>query len=162
MEKKIETFTNITGSSNSKKGISASKKNVVENAKPAHIVNENFVQQQIQNNVTVTLVKDAEEDYTKLYTLQDILDLDKRKPSNIVSISPPLYHELINKATSSIKIHAPVGSVVKVQRKFMDSKGDIPREVKALHLKSLNNMTVIVATLDDGDYQLAHRLEICK
>lgn len=159
MDKEIKTFTNITGGNNSNKGSSADKKEKSKEIK--RVTNDNFIHHKIEGNVTLTVVKDSEEDYTKIVTLEDVINLDRRKPSNIVSISPPLYHELIDKAKKCIKIHAEVGAMVKVKRKFMDKKGDIPRRVDKLHLQALNDMTIIVATLEDGDYQLSHRLEVC-
>lgn len=124
--------------------------------------NPNYVKHNLDKGVTLVLVKDHEEDYSKLKTVQDVIDLDKRKPNVIVGFNPPLYFEFINKGKQCLTSNVDVGDIVTVKAKFKDNKGHIPRVVQSLYFKSLFDMTVIVAVLNDNDFCLANRLEICK
>ncbi len=124
--------------------------------------NSNYISIPLKHGVLLTVTKDSEEDYSKIETLQDIILLNKRKPNNIVGMSPPLFPEFINKTTNSINTGVSIGDSVKCKAKFMDNKGNKPRQVKDLYLKGLNNMTIVVATLEDDDFYIANRLEKCK
>ena len=124
--------------------------------------NPNYIQHSLKKGVTIVLVKDHEEDYSKLETVKDVIELDKRKPASIVGFIPSLYHEFIDKTKGTIDPKVKIGDIVTVKRKFVDKKGDIPRTVTNYYFKSLHDMTVIVAVLNDGDFCLANRLEICK
>ena len=124
--------------------------------------NTNYIKIQLKHGVTIVVTKDSEEDYNKIETLQDVILLDKRKPNNIVGFDPPLFTDFINKASGTIKTHVLVGETVVCMKKFSDSKGHIPRIVKSLYLKALNNMTIIIATLSDDDFYIASRLEKIK
>ena len=129
----------------------------------SNLINDDrFIKHKLNHGVTIILAPDNEENYSKLSTLEDVILLDKRKPSNVAGFHPPLFTEFINKSTNSIKTHVKVNDIVKVKRLYMDKKEDLPREVVSMYLKALNNMTVIIATLNDGDYHLSNRLEVCK
>ena len=139
----------------------ASKRSSSSKSPPIKI-NANHLVHKIENNVSIVLVKDVEEDYTTIKTIHDVLELDKRKPNNIVGLLPAIYYEFIDRANKTLNTFVKVGDLVTVNRKFMDKKGDIPREVKRVYAKSLNNMTVILAELDDKEVYLTNRLIVCK
>lgn len=124
--------------------------------------NPNYINITLKHGVTLIVTKDEEEDYSKLETLDDIILLDKRKPNNIVGFNPPLFKDFINKATGAINTSVSVGESVVCVKKFMDKRGHIPRIVKSLYLKSLNNMTIVIAILNDDDFYIANRLEKAK
>lgn len=174
-EKKPIQFTNINSDKKpqqvgnspvkeSKKdsvGAVASKRSSSSKSPPIKI-NANHLVHKIENNVSVILVKDLEEDYSTIKTIHDVLELDKKKPNNIVGLLPAIYYEFIDRANKTINTFVKVGDLVTVNRKFMDKKGDIPRQVKKVYSKSLNNMTVILAELDDKEVYLTNRLIVCK
>ena len=139
----------------------ASKGSSSSNTSPPKI-NANHIVHRIENNVSVVLVKDAEEDYSEIKTIHDVLDLDKKKPNNIVGLIPAIYYEFIDRQNKTLNTFVKVDELVTVKSKFMDKKGHIPRQVKKVYAKALNNMTVIIAELDDNEIYLTYRLEICK
>jgi hypothetical protein len=163
-DKKPLMFTNTTSSTKvDKKEPLPSKKSSRSAVVPQSIKpNASHVHHKLNNGVVVILVKDAEEDYSTIKTIQDVLELDKKKPNNIVGLNPPIYHEFIDRAKKTINLFVNEGDLVTVNRKFMDKKGDIPRRVEKVYIKSLNNMSVIVAQLDDKELCLTNRLIVCK
>lgn len=114
----------------------------------------------IGRGVNVVLIKDKEEDYSKLKTLEDILEFDKRKPNNIIGFEPAIYYEFIDKRKGKLNFYVKVGDVVKVKEKFKPKNAPPRRTVVDLYLSSLKDMTVIVAKLDDNSVELANRLEL--
>lgn len=122
---------------------------------------KNLIEIKLDKGVTIKLVKDNAFLFTKELNLKDIIEIDNAKPDLIHSFHPPLYKDFIT-SKGQINTHVNIGNIVKVKRKFMDDKEDIPREVTNLYFKSLNNMTVITAVLNDNDFYVASRLEICK
>jgi hypothetical protein len=122
----------------------------------------NYIKHKILHNVIVLLVPDEEEDYSKINTLFDLINLDLRKPNLIAGFEPPLYKDFVDTFNKSIKTFVKVDDLVTVKAKYEDNRGHIPRQVKDLYLKTLNNMTVIIAILNDNDYCLTNRLEIYK
>ena len=163
-DKKPVMFTAVGTNSNvDKKEPLASKESSRGRSSPiVGKLNNSHIQHKLQGDVSVILVKDAEEDYSTILTIQDVLELDKRKPNNIVGLSPPIYHEYIDRAKKTINLFVKVDDLVTVKSKFMDNKGHIPRRVKKVYVKSLNNMSVIIAELDDKELYLTYRLEVCK
>jgi hypothetical protein len=116
----------------------------------------------IENGVKLVLAEDEEEDYTKIFTLEDVIKLDKKKPNLIVEFVPPLFKEYTN-ARAEIKTHVKVNDEVVVKDKFVHSSSNNDKtKVLSLHFKSLNNMTVIIAKLSNNNYELSNRLEVCK
>lgn len=124
--------------------------------------NPNNVKVKLLGGVTMVAVEDTEESYKEIHTLEDVFAFDKKKPNNIIGFIPSFYHEFVNTETRELKPFVKVGDVVTVKRKFLNKKGDIPRVVKNVYAKAINNMSVIIATLDDGDIVLTNQLDICK
>lgn len=113
----------------------------------------------LKNNVYLITEEDDEEDLDLITTLEDVILLQKRKPQLILGFKPNLYSEFFDKKTGIIKQYVFKGNIVVVKDKFKSRAVDnIPRIVKDVYLKSLHNMTVIIAELDDGDFQLSNRL----
>lgn len=140
----------------------ASKLPIVE--KKGGIKNEeNLIEYKLDKGVIIKLVKNEGYIFNTITqpTLRDIIEIDNIKSDLIHSFHPPLYKDFIT-SKGQINTIINIGNIVKVKRKFMDEKEDIPREVTDLYFKSLNNMTVIVAVLNDNDFYVANRLEICK
>lgn len=132
--------------------------------KPKELVIPNGVKTvsvDLKRGVKLILIEDDAEDYSSIKTLEDVINLDKTKPHLIAGFIPSLYEEFMD-GNRTIKPHVKVSDFVKVKRKFIDTKGDIPRQVTSLYFKSLNDMTVVIATLADNDYYLSNRLEVCK
>lgn len=137
-----------------------SRKNPKLNANA--VSDEEFIKVNIGRGVTVLFVKDSEEDYSKLKHLNDVVELDLRKPGVLADFRPPLFKEYINRVNHTIETFAKIGDIVTIDRKYLDPKGDVPRRVIDLYFKSLNNMTVVMVKLEDGDINLSNRLVLCK
>lgn len=152
---KVLTFTNLQ----QKKVEKTEKVEFASNKREQKIMRrEEFQEIKLEGNVTLLVVEDHEEDYTKIYTLDDVLSLDRRKPSNIAGFVPPLFSDFKDRVKNIIRTYVKVGDTVVVKAKYMD--GTPPRKVVDVHLSSLADMTVVVATLSDGDLQLTNRLII--
>lgn len=115
----------------------------------------------LTRGVKLILIEDEAEDYSNIKTFEDVITLDAVKPHLIAGFIPSLYDEFVD-GNRNIKPNVKVQDFVKVKRKFIDAKGDIPRQVVSLYFKSLNDMTVIIAKLADDDYYLSNRLDVCK
>lgn len=113
----------------------------------------------IKKDVTMLVVLDEEEDYSTIKTITDVLALDARKPNNIIGFIPALHESFINKVKKTLLTHVNIGDTVIMKPKYTDEKGKIPRKVKDLYFKSLNNMTIIIAILDDDDFHIANLLQ---
>lgn len=123
---------------------------------------ENQIIVKLDKGVSVICVKKDDIKYDEIKTLNDVIFLDNTRPDIIINFQPPLYKDFVNKQNQSIDTIIKIGDIVKVKNKYLDNKGEIPREVINLYFKSLNNMTVIVAVLNDNDFYIANRLEKCK
>ena len=86
--------------------------------------------------------------------------MDNLNPNAIYSFEPALYNDFINKATHSIHTFVKAGDLVVVKKKYASSNNP-PRRVKDIYFKSLGDMTVLVAILDDEDLELCNRLLVC-
>lgn len=120
---------------------------------------ENQIIVKLNKGVSITMVKNSTVIYEEIKTLNDVIFLDTVRPHLIVCFHPPLYKDFVDKQKQSIDTIIKVGDIVKVKSKYIDNKGDIPREVTNLYFKSLNNMTVVIAVLNDNDFYVANRLE---
>lgn len=125
------------------------------------IPNKDLIHVKLKKGVTVKLVNNIEEDYSHLKTLQDIVELDKKNPNLIYGFDPPLFLEFVNKGTGELKTYVNIGDIVILKPKYAKDI-NIPRTVKDLYLKSLNDRTAIIAELNDGDLEIASRLQLCK
>lgn len=117
---------------------------------------------QLPHGVQVHFAKDPEEDFSKVQDLEDVMKLELAKPNLIVGFTPNLFHFFEEKGTRAIKRYIKPSDLITVKKVYMDNKGDEPRRVARMYFKSLSDMTVIIAVLEDGDLQLANRLELCK
>jgi hypothetical protein len=138
--------------------VSSSPRNGTSNS----ISESSLIKITLKKGAVVKLVKNEEEDYSHLTTSQDIIDLDIRNPNAIYSFEPALFNDFIDKATHNINPFVKIGDTVIVKKKYANSKGHIPRKVKDIYFKSLGNMTVIIAVLQDGELELCNRLQLWK
>lgn len=125
------------------------------------IDNPNFIKHDLGKGVTIILTKDLEEDYSTITTLNSLLEFNKKKPNNIVGIVPELFKSFIDEENKSINTYVKVGQVVKSISKF-ERGNNFPRKVKEVYLKSLHDMTIVIAKLEDDSIHIAYTLEVCK
>lgn len=154
-KKDILIFGQQKTTDNSEKVAHSRKEGGVKNEKNQIIV-------KLDKGVSITMVKDDTIHYDEIKILNDVIFLDTVRPDLIISFHPPLYKDFVDKQKQSIDTIVKVGDIVKVKSKYIDNKGDIPREVINLYFKSLNNITVVIAVLNDNDFYVANRLEKCK
>jgi hypothetical protein len=126
-----------------------------------HNKSTNTVNVYIGHGVTAILNNDSEVDFTTIKCLKDVEELYEKKPNILLGVTPMLYKEFINSKTNEIKKFVKEGDLVEVIAKFRSRPVDsVPRIVKNVYLKSLFNMSVFIAELDDGDIQLTNRLKV--
>lgn len=97
--------------------------------------------------------------FFKSLPYKDTVNLDKNHPDLIEGFTPPLYKEFIVKG--KLLNHVNIGNKVIIHPKYQESNIK-QRILKDIYFKSLNNMTVLIAVLDDGDLVLYNRLQLCK
>lgn len=145
-----------------KQEVNSSEKRVTHSRKEGGVKDEtDLISIKLNKGVIIKLQKRNNVNYDIIKTLNDIVKLDINIPDLIHSFHPPLYKDFIT-SKGQINTIIEIGNIVITKRKFIDNKEDIPREVIDLYFKSLNNMTVIVAILNDNDFYVANRLELCK
>ena len=104
--------------------------------------------------------EDKEEDFTNLTTLQDVIKLDKKKPNLLLAISPPLYSTFKSTVTKNIEPYVEVGDIVVYKNiAFAPDKKIVPFTVSAVVIKSLGNMSVIIAEFESGGFALTTQLK---
>lgn len=118
----------------------------------------------LERDTRVALVPSKEEDYSTIKTIHDIIELDKRNSNLIAQFYPPLSSKFIDIVNASINTHIKVGDTVNVKKFYRTSDviDEKPRVVTKLYLKALNNMTVIIAVLEDNDFYLTYYLQKTK
>ncbi len=124
--------------------------------------NPNFIHHDLGKGVTIVLTKDPEEDYSSLVSLHSLLEFNKKKPNNIVGIIPELFNAFVDDINNTINPYVKKGQIVKSVSKFERGNFKQPRKVEDVYLKSLNNMTVVIAKLEDDSIHISYTLEICK
>jgi len=111
----------------------------------------------IGKGVTIHLSREPELNYK--YNYQTLVQLDKVDPDLIEGFTPPLYKEFIVKG--NLLNHVNIGDTITINPKYKDSS-KYRCIVEDIYFKSLNNMTVLIAVLNDGDLVLYNRLMLCK
>ncbi len=96
--------------------------------------------------------------YTKLDYLA-IVQLDKDNGNMIEGFTPPLYKEFIIK--NKLLNHVNIGDLCIINPKYEENTTS-EHTVKDIYFKSLNNMTVLIAKLSNGELILYNRLVKCK
>lgn len=171
MENKPMQFTSISKEPDSKDfsignlAFKGENKKVRQAKKRAKLTTE--LVKQLQNTeiipmgkgVSVVIFKDKGITITKDSTLNDIIMVEAVRPEAFVGLLPSLYEDFIN--NDIITPHVNVGDFVKIKKIYKEKKGDIARKVKSIYLKALNDMTVIIAELEDGDLVLTNTLIKC-
>jgi len=87
----------------------------------------------------------------------EVIKLDKKDPTAILHIYPELYNEYLDKK-NNIYTHVAIGDKVKVSLKYKTDNNPV-RTVSNLYFAGLENMSIIIAVLDDKSYHPAHYLE---
>lgn len=113
----------------------------------------------ISKGVSIVLFKDKGVRITKDITFLEILELEKNYPDAFVGVLPSLFEDFI--VNDIIEPFVKIGDIVTVKRKFVIKNGDTPRRVEDIYFKALNDMTVIIALLEDGDLALTNTLIVC-
>lgn len=113
----------------------------------------------IGKGVSVVLFKDKGVVFYNGSTLNNILEIEKLYPDAFVGLLPSLYEDFI--INDVITPYVNIGDTVTIKRIYCEKKGDIPRKVKDIYFKALNDMTVIIAELEDGDLVLTNTLIKC-
>lgn len=115
----------------------------------------------IGKGVTIHLgITDSKFTEMNLATYSDVLILDKYNPDLIHGFTPPLYKEFVVK--NRLLNHVNIGDKVIINPRYKERDGDKPQILKDIYFKSLNNMTVLIGILDNGDITLYNRLQLCK
>ena len=111
----------------------------------------------VHKNAKVIINKKLDISFDTKLQLLRVLEIDKEYPDSILGFNPPLFKEFITK-TGEINTHVYIGQAVKLKLKF---KKDINEKqvVKDLYFTSLNNMTVIIAKLENGNFYPSYQLE---
>ena len=142
-------FKNLTNEVNKKKGVKTTSTTKVHGKKI------------LIGDVTFLVDEtDTEEDYDTLKTLQDVLALYRKKPNVILGVDPPLYSAFVSSANQSIETYVDIGDQVVYKNKgFSPDKKNNPMIVSNVEIKSLRNMSVIIATFDDGEFSITNHLK---
>lgn len=104
-------------------------------------------------------------DTEALFTLNDIIKLEKEDPDAIVDIKPTLYKRFIKK-DNTINTFVRTGQTVTIKEPIEKEKGKTYL-VLSIRFKKLNNMTVIVADLveaitQEKTFEITYNLTIKK
>lgn len=105
------------------------------------------------NNVTVYFKDDSEETFPESMTLEELLDIDQRKPGIVASVSPNLYSVFQSSVNKTLEPYVKVGDTVVFAKKiYMPVGKDIKDQYTVLEveLASIGSMSVFVAKLSDG------------
>lgn len=104
--------------------------------------------------------EDKEENYDNLKTLQDVIALDIKKPNLLLGISPSLYSAFKSSVTKNIETYIDKGDTVIYKNiSFSPDKKNLPKVVENVIIKSLGNMSVIIAEFEGGDFALTTHLK---
>lgn len=105
-------------------------------------------------NVTIAFNNDPEEDFTKIKTIEDVLDLDIKKVGIIAKITPPLYSAFKGSVNRTIEPHVRKGDTVKFVNKRCKASSTSDEadefEVAGIEIQSLKSMSIFVASLTNG------------
>lgn len=102
--------------------------------------------------------EDHEIDFSNLKTLEDVLKLDESKPNVLLHVKPPLFSAYKGK-DKTIETYVRVGDKVKYRNPaFSPIKENPVLTVSKVELKNLTNMTVVIASFEEGDFSLANHL----
>ena len=120
--------------------------NKVEELKPLNTVKYGAIKTQslVINNVRFILQDFI--DTSTLLTGLDIIKLERESVDAIVDIKPKLYEAFINKKTNLLKPFVKVNQTVKIK----EEERDIIYTVLDIRFKRLNDMTVIIADLENN------------
>lgn len=121
------------------------------------VIPDNSIQIPVFKNSKVILDNSIPIDNNIKLQLLRVLEIDKEYPSGILGFNPPLYKEFITKA-GDINTHVKINQEVKLKLKFKKEINE-KRIVKDLYFTSLNDITVIIAKLDNNDYYPSYQLE---
>ena len=105
--------------------------------------------------------EDKEENYDNIKTLEDVLMLDRKKPNVLLGIKPPLF-SAFKPVGSPININTYVSkgdTVIYRKPEFSPIKGNPVLMVDNVIIKSLGNISVIVAEFSNGDFSLTNLLK---
>lgn len=114
------------------------------------------------NGVSILLAKDIEENYSNIKTMQDLIDLDNRKPYAVKKISPPIYKDYFDEKKGKLIPYVKVGDTVEIRHQYIEKNHSNIGKVFSVDLASLSDMTVIIAKLEDGRMFLAKALIFLK
>ncbi len=111
----------------------------------------------IGKGVIIHLSREPELSY--IYNYQTLIQLDKFDSELIEGFTPPLYKEFIVK--NKLLNHVNIGDLCIINPKYKENTTS-EHTVKDIYFKSLNNMTVLIAKLSNGELVLYNRLIKCK
>lgn len=114
-------------------------------------VNTTFIK--IYKDVLVEVENNNLINFKNFKTLNDLLN--NKFDIKIISIKPPLYKNFIK--DNKINININIGDIVESKQHKIERQ-----KIINLHLKSLSDMSVIIATLEDKTIWLSTDLKIIK
>ena len=105
--------------------------------------------------------EDTEENYDNVSTLEDVLALDRKKPNILLGVVPPLFSAFVPVGEPiNIQTYVNKGdSVVYRKKEFSPIKENPALLVDNVVIKSLGNMSVIIAEFSNGDFSLTNLLK---
>lgn len=95
----------------------------------------------------------------KTLSYKEFVELDKQYPDLIEGFTPPLYKEFIVKGKLLNQVN--IGDLSIINPKYRENN-TMKNIVLDIYFKSLNNMTVLIAKLDNEELVLYNRLQLCK
>lgn len=125
----------------------------------SHRVKASGKQVLIDDSVVFSYDTNGEDiDFDSIRTLEDVLSLHAAKPNILLGITPPLYSAFMSNV-GGIVPYVKVGDKVKYKN---PAQADYPsnpvRTVSDVYIKSLKDMSVIVAEFEEGDFALTYLL----
>lgn len=114
----------------------------------------------LSKGVSAVLFKNKGVTLNSNSTLKDVIEIESKYPEVFVGLLPDLFKDFI--VNDTIESYVEEGDIVTIKRQYCMPKGDIPRKVQKVYFKALNDMTVIIALLEDGDLALTNTLIKCK
>lgn len=128
-------------------------------------VNQDDLEENIimMNNVKVYMKKDPDEDYAGVNTIEQLIDIEERKPGHIKNMAPKIYSKYLKEGKAyTLETYVKKNDRVKYGRLNCIPRNEaegLVHTVEKIELSAIGSMAVVTAKLSNGDMCLTQYLE---
>lgn len=133
------------------------KKNNLVSTKDAAYINLHGRKVLVDESVVFTYDASENSNCLEIRTLADVMRMQETNPNALLAIKPKLYSTFMKRG--KINPFVKVGDKVRY-KKFASQEDNSIKVVSSIRIESLGDMSVIIASFEDGGYSLTYLLEI--